>query len=261
MGRDHGSEARPTAAGEVTGENLTASGTAETEPEAASYLVIRSREAPPRPKPAPPAVSSTTRTLWRSRRLQALVVLGAVAALVFGVYSMGKPAVPALSRATDQASAQPSAAPIDQAKIAELMKQISANPRDTVALQALGDLYFQGGDYRTASVWEQKILAIDPKNVTALLAFGAAQFNLGNGTDAETSWLKVTEIDPRKAEAHYDLGFLYLSQNPPDMAKVRKEWGIVVAIDPNSSIAKTVSAHLTRLDNPSPSASAASPGK
>ena len=43
---------------------------------------------------------------------------------------------------------------------------------------------------------------------------------------------------------HYDLGFLYMSQTPPDSANMQAEWKKVVAIDPNSNFAKTVVTHL-----------------
>ena len=45
---------------------------------------------------------------------------------------------------------------------------------------------------------------------------------------------------------HYDLGYVYLSQKPADMAKMTAEWNKVVAIDPNSDMAKTVASHLKK---------------
>jgi tetratricopeptide (TPR) repeat protein len=202
------------------------------------------------PAPAPRVRSG--RPVWRSRRLLVAAAAAAVATLVFGVYSMGKgSSVPPLSNPT---GSQSSAAPqIDQAKVTALMKKISANPRDVAALQDLGDIYFQAGNYEAAGGFEERILKAEPNNVTALLALGACQFNLGNGSGAKANWLKVTRISPRETEAYYDLGFLYLSQNPPNMAMVEKEWNKVIAIDPNSEVAKSVRAHLKSFDKQSPS--------
>jgi hypothetical protein len=45
------------------------------------------------------------------------------------------------------------------------------------------------------------------------------------------------------AEVHYDLGFLYMSQTPPNTVKQKAEWAKVVAIDPKSDLAKTVAQH------------------
>ena len=202
-------------------------------------------------RPAP--TQGRQRRLPGSRLVQALVALAVVAGVVYGVYRSGEhTSLPGLSaKATDSASAQP----IDQAKVAALMQKLDANPKDVDTLRTLGDMYFQSADYKAAATWQQKIVDINPQDVTARLALGAADFNAGNNAEAEKQWLQVVAIDPKQAEAHYDLGFLYLSANPPDMTKVKSEWTKVVEIDPNSDIAKNVSTHLESLANQSASPS------
>jgi len=128
-----------------------------------------------------------------------------------------------------------------------------------VTLQALGDLYFDAADYKTAADWGLKIVEIDPVNLTAHLALGAALFNQGNSTDAEKHWREVLAIDPRNVEAHYDLGFMYLSKRPPDNASAKAEWDKVIEIAPDSTFAKSVAPHLPGLEgggaSPGPSGS------
>jgi len=154
---------------------------------------------------------------------------------------------------TTAPSGGPSVVPVDQAKVAALMKKVSANPKDTASLLAVGDIYFAAADYKDASVFEQKVLGVDPKNQAALLAVGAAQFNLGNADEAKKQWLVAAGLYPKSAEVHYDLGFLYLSQTPPDKANMTTEWNKVIAIDPNSAIAKAVATHL-KGSTPTPGA-------
>jgi len=173
-----------------------------------------------------------------------------VVAVVLGVYFSGKSSGgPGISgKATGQqtqASGGAKTTPVDRTKVAALMKKISANPKDIASLQALGDIYFAAADYKTATVWEQTVLGVDPKNQLALQAVGAAQFNLGNMAEAKKQWLIAAGLYPKNAEVHYDLGFLYLSQTPPDKVRMQAEWKQVVAIDPNSNLAKTVATHLT----------------
>jgi tetratricopeptide (TPR) repeat protein len=170
---------------------------------------------------------------------------------VFGVYQMGQAAeVPGISGAPtgQETTAAPSGGattvPVDKAKVGALMKKITANPKDVVSLQALGDIYFGAADYKNAGAWEEKILSVDPKNQVALLALGAAQFNQGDAAGAEKQWLAAAKYYPNVAEVHYDLGFLYMSQTPPNKAKMTSEWEKVVAIDPKSNLAKTVAQHL-----------------
>ena len=198
------------------------------------------------------AVAVPSRASARDRFLKRLAIgtVGVVAAVAIGVgvYNMGTSSVPGLSGTpAPDASGGPA---LDQARVAALMQKISANPKDIASLQALGDLYFQAGDYRTAADWAKKILAIDPKNITALLALGAADFNRGDSADAEKQWRAVLAIDDKNIEAHYDLGFMYLSNNPQDVANARLEWDKVIAIAPNSDVAKTVATHLQSLAGP-----------
>ncbi len=153
-------------------------------------------------------------------------------------------------------SAAASAPVLDQAAVAALMVKIQANPKDADSLMALGDEYYRTGDFKTAGDWFTKVTAVEPGVVRGYLALGASAFNLGDSTSALTAWTKVLAIDEKNVEAHYDLGFLYLNAQPPDMAGVQREWSRVIALAPDSDIATTVKAHLDALASAAP----ASPG-
>jgi len=200
---------------------------------------------------------ATAKLRWK-QMAWAIVPMLAIA-VVLGVYFGGKssdvPGISGTPTGTETTSSAGTAIPVDQAKVAALMKKISANPRDVASLQGIGNLYFAAADYKTAIVWEQKILGVDPKNQVALLALGAGQFNLGNAVEAKKQWLIAAGLYPKNAEVHYDLGFLYFSQAPPDKANMTAEWKQVVAIDPNSALAKTVANHLASATS-APTASA-----
>jgi Flp pilus assembly protein TadD len=190
-----------------------------------------------------------------------LIWLGAAALLVaggaFAFHTMSSSAqVPGITGKPDTTTASASSTPLDPAKVGALMQKISSNPKDTAALSALADMYFQSGDYTSSATFSQKLAAVDPKNVSAWVGLGAAQFNLGKAADAEKTWLTAVSVDPKNAEAHYDLGFLYLSAAKPDIAKVQSEWQKVIAIDPTSDIAKTVQTHLKSLASAAPSSAA-----
>jgi cytochrome c-type biogenesis protein CcmH/NrfG len=210
----------------------------------------------PRQAPAD-AVLISRRTLRNAGA--AVVALALVAAVAIGVY--GAPGgVPGLT-----GTPKPEASGgLDTAQVATLMQKIAENPQDTTSLMSLGNLYYASGDYATAMTWYQKITAIDPQNVDALLALGAAQYNTGDDAAAEASWREVLAIDANNLEAHYDLGFMYFSQQPPNVEQARAEWGKVIELAPDSDIAQTVKAHLDSLGgSPAPSGAAggsAAPG-
>ena len=205
---------------------------------------------PPAPAPTAAIVPPTTGRRWPQRTLLVWAILPLlVVAIVLGVYWSGRDAVPGITgtptnATTTAPAAGPTAVPVDQAKVGALMKKISANPKDLASLQSLGNIYFAANDYKNASTWEQKILGVDPKNQVALLSLGAAQFNLGNAAEAKKQWLVAAGLYPKNAEVHYDLGFLYMSATPPDSANRDAEWKKVIAIDPNSELAKSVATHI-----------------
>lgn len=220
------------------------------------------------------ALLSDPATLTATRRRSRLVrrvavrvgVLAAVVGIAVGVYNMGNDQSESQSEPESQKTAaaaqEQNLSSTEQAQVARLMKKIQARPNDVASLVRLGNIFFRAEDYKAAGGWMAKAVDIEPRNVTARLALGAAQFNLGGAADARRQWLRVIEIDPKNVEAYYDLGFLYLSKKPPDMASARKVWRKVVEIAPGSAAAKTVATHLKRLKGsraPSGSASPAAP--
>jgi Tfp pilus assembly protein PilF len=210
--------------------------------------------APAAERPAAPAAAVRRKP---SKLVWAIGGLVLVAGAAFGIHSMGSSAVPGIDGAPDPVASS-STTPVDQAKVGALMQKITANPKDASSLGELANIYFQAGDYKNSALFSQKVVVIDPTNDSAWVALGAAQFNDVDQAGAKKSWDKAVAINPKNAEAHYDLGFLYLSSEKPDMAKAKAEWTTVIAIDPKSDLAKTVQTHLASLSSPSPSASSGS---
>lgn len=184
----------------------------------------------------------------KARRIAiGVATLAVTFGVVVGVYKMGGEEGGAGQR-NAAAAEGPSLDPADQARVARLMQRLEANPSDAAALVALGDVYFRAGDYNSAGSWMDKAVALDPGNVRARLALGAALFNLGDAADARRQWLRVIALDPGNVEAHYDLGFLYLSEDPPDLAEAKKMWSRLLELAPDSPVAKTVATHLEALE-------------
>ena len=174
-----------------------------------------------------PVVTGATRPAASNGLLKALLALAVIAALVMGVYAFGpqggtKPAVP-MGDQQAAATAMPTPTPtaVDPAKVKELEARVAKNGKDVESMAALGNMYYGAGDYTQAARWREKILAVDPKDTDVLLSLGVALFNAGDMKGAEARWTEATKIDPKKAEAYYDLGFLALSQTPPDTAKAK----------------------------------------
>lgn len=173
-----------------------------------------------------------------------LLALLLVTGIVYGVWASGRPAAPAAANSTAAATATPT---LDAARVADLTAKVQANPKDVASLRGLTDEYYAVGQYAKAAEWQTKVVDLQPKDVSSRLVLGAALANAGDAAKAEAQWVTVTQLDPKQAEAWYNLGILHFSADPPQEARAREEWVKVVAIDPNSDLAKNVSTHLNRL--------------
>ena len=252
MAQDGPAEAAPVAVPDVPAEPAVL----------AQPAVPAQPAAPAAPVPSSPASSWLPAALAGNKPLQKKLAVAAAAVLVvgvgFGVYFNKGSDVPGISGTPtgqqSQASGGSTAPPLDKVKVAALMKKISANPKDTASLLGLGDAYFAASDFKNASLWEQKVLALDPKNQAALLSLGAAFYNQGNMAGAQKPWLTAAKLYPKLATVHNNLGFMYMSQTPPDNAKAIVEFNKVIAIDPKSADAKTVLTHLKGLQSAAPTA-------
>jgi cytochrome c-type biogenesis protein CcmH/NrfG len=195
--------------------------------------------------PDPAGARAPRRPSPLKRIAVSVLALAAAAAVVVGVYQLGGGSK-ASSGGAGTAQGQ-KLTHSEEASVGELMKELKVKPDNASVLIALGDIYFKAHDYNTAGGWMKRAVTVAPGNATARLALGAAEFNIGDIADARHEWLHVIAANRKNVEAYYDLGFLYASEEPPDMADAKKVWEKVVALAPNSSEAKTIGTHLKGL--------------
>jgi cytochrome c-type biogenesis protein CcmH/NrfG len=171
----------------------------------------------PRRKPArkassssvPPASASTSRFGPRWLLVAALVVGVGFGAWYAGRLTAG--AAPAAEAATSAATATE----VDTAtRIAELNAALEADPSDAAAHLELGVILFGEGDIESAYA----------------------------------HWSLVTTLAPGEPAVWYNLGFYYLSTDPPDEAAALEAWQQVIEIAPDSELAQTVISHIGALE-------------
>lgn len=206
-----------------------------------------------------PARAPQDRGAGLRRLVLAVATLGVSAAVVVGIYNMGGDEGKDVSGAATAEESKLS--PGDEVQVGKLMGRLEANPDDAALLIELGNIYFEAGDYNSAVGWMKRAVAIEPGNVKARLALGASEFNLGDEGAARKAWERVIELDPENVEAYYDLGFLYVSEDPPEMVEAKKMWRRVVALAPDSAVAKTVATHLEGLKKSGSPAATPPPGE
>jgi len=94
-------------------------------------------------------------------------------------------------------------------------------------------------------------LAEDPGNLEALYELAEINVGLDSPDQARDNWLAITELDPEQSLAWYNLGFYYLSVDPPDKEAAKAALGKVIEIGPaDSMLATRAQSHLDAIDNP-----------
>ena len=92
----------------------------------------------------------------------------------------------------------------------------------------------------------------NPQSLDDRLVYGVALYNEALYPEAEEQWLAASGIAPADPGPWYNLGFLYLSTDPPQDTKAEEAWRKVVELSPDSSMARTVQQYLDRLDTVPP---------
>lgn len=220
---------------------------------------------PPAAAPVPSSASAarpaaTSAARRRPRPLLVLVALAFGVGIILSVWQMGQPSSAALpsghpSVDMSQSGGATTPAPLDEASLAAWKAKVEQNPNDTESLRAIAEEYFRVGEYAQSATWQAKLAELDPENVDNLLILGVALYSDSNFTEAEKIWLKAAVLAPTSAEPWYNLGFLYLSLDPPDDQRAESAWQRVIDIAPGSDMAQTVGKHLDRLDTGVPGAS------
>lgn len=178
------------------------------------------------PAPAAPEASETRTPARRRVPLWLFALVGVAIGLViaWAIQSQGgQPTMPADHPPTDAPVATPT--PLPPEEMAQLKAKVDAEPTNA--------------DHR--------------------LVYGVALYNAESYQQAEEQFLEAGKLDPADPAPWYNLGFLYLSLDPPEDAKAEAAWRKVVEIVPGTSMAETVGKHLAGLDTSLPAGATAGP--
>lgn len=131
-------------------------------------------------------------------------------------------------------------ATLDEEKVAELNQKIEDNPQDVDTLKELGKTYVDARQYQNALDALNKAIEVAPDDMESHLMAGVCKYSLNNFEGAKESWMKATELDPTKAEPWFNLGFVYLMEEPVDEAELTRVWDKVLELAPDSDMAADI---------------------
>jgi tetratricopeptide (TPR) repeat protein len=118
------------------------------------------------------------------------------------------PAAAASQPAQSQASAQPAATPLDEARAAALTSTAQRDPNDAATRVQLANMYFDAERYQEAVEWYEQALAIDPKDVDASTDLGIAYYYMNQPDRALAQFDKSLAINPRHAKTLLNVGIV-----------------------------------------------------
>ena len=135
-------------------------------------------------------------------------------------------------------------------EIDQLKAKLFDNPNDFNALDSLGDLYFESGQYIEAIQTYDKALAINPSCADCFNDRGLASFYLGDPTSAIESFDKAIALDPGYTHAWLSKGFVLTSEGryQEAIAPLNK----VKELDTTGRLAKTADEFLAKAAQGNP---------
>ncbi len=208
-------------------------------------------KAPRAPRPRPAAAEPRT-MVFEMPAGTAKLILGVLAGLlvlgvVYGIVALTRSDDSSGIPASAASSGQPTSVPFDSARAAELMKLVQADPANKDALLELGAMNFTSDRFADAITWYTKLSEVDPTNAEVMDDISTANLYIGDTDQAKVWAEKALAINPNDAAAHYNMGYVYASGTPQDLAAAVKEWDLVVQLDPTSPQGQTAKTHSDGL--------------
>lgn len=132
-----------------------------------------------------------------------------------------------------QSSAQSQTDPAVVNRIAELEKQLAANPNDAETVLQFANSLHDAKFYPRAVEMYKKYSKLNPENNDARVDLGICYFELGNLEQAVKEIESVIKKDPKHQMAVFNLGIIQLSSQ--NLVEAKKWFKQCIAIDPQST--------------------------
>lgn len=132
-------------------------------------------------------------------------------------------------------------------KLANLKKEVEANPDDTLKLKEYAVMLGGGHQPEEAIKMFEKILKKGPNRIDIMHALTFLYFNKGDLSKAEEYTNNVLSVDRNNKEANFNLGAIAATKG--DKVKAKEIWNSVIKKFPNTDVAKLAQSALESLKN------------
>jgi len=116
--------------------------------------------------------------------------------------------------------------------IEEYRAVLAEDPNNLVALIALGNTYYDSGEWQKAIAIYEHVLSIDPRNADVRNDMGSAYRNLGQYDRALAEYHIALRFDPGHLNARYNMGIVY-AYDKKDLLSAIHVWEEILRLSPN----------------------------
>jgi len=195
-----------------------------------------------------PAEEFETRTVAAPRSWNAILLPLIGMPVLIGIlflltYKQKNPAPMSQSQMSSAPPTEGDGQGVDMAAMENVRKQIdkyksalTANPKDTTALLALGGMYEIAGRFEEAADYFKRYLEVVPTNAPVRMSLAGVYYNNAQRPQALTELQQVLKYQPNYDYAMFNLGVIYLAEGKKDEAI--KWWHKVMEVDPNGELAQ-----------------------
>jgi tetratricopeptide (TPR) repeat protein len=137
-------------------------------------------------------------------------------------------------------------APYYYGLIEEYRTHLAEDPNNLAALIALGNAYFDTGQWKKAITIYQHALHIDAHNADVRTDMGTAYRNLGQLDRALAEYRLALHHDPAHLNARYNMGIVFAYDRKDSRAAIRV-WEELLAMAPNFPQADRIRSNMAAL--------------
>jgi cytochrome c-type biogenesis protein CcmH/NrfG len=157
-----------------------------------------------------------------------------------------------------QASAQPQAASLDEARATALKQTAQQSPADVTSRVELGNMYFDAGRYPEAADWYQQALRINPRDANVSTDLGIAYYYMNDPDKALAQFDTSLKIDPKHAKTLMNIGIVR-AFGKQDLKGASEVWQRILDVAPASEEARAARQALDGIRSAHPELGAGKP--
>ena len=149
-------------------------------------------------------------------------------------------------KAPDQKGAASTTTPYFYGLIEEYRGILAEDPHNLAAIIALGNAYFDAGQWKQAIKHYEQALLLDPANTDVITDMGTCYRNLGAPDRAIVEYERALKREPMHQNALFNLGIVY-GFDKKDYAKAIRYWEQLLHVSPKHPRAGFVLATIAQF--------------